>query len=120
MDSECTLNHLREEVASFRDARDWGQFHGVKRLAAAISIEASELQEIFLWDTDEQAEKRAAEEPGRSRAAEELSDVMIYCLSLANVLQLDVSEAIRRKLKSNDEKYPAEESRGNATKYTNL
>jgi NTP pyrophosphatase (non-canonical NTP hydrolase) len=117
-DGETTVLHLREGVAAFVRERDWEQFHNPKDLAAAIAIEAAELQELFLWQGPDQVEQTAASVTGRERITEELADVLILCLSLANRLEVDIAEAVERKMAANAAKYPAERVRGRADKYT--
>jgi NTP pyrophosphatase (non-canonical NTP hydrolase) len=112
VDATTSVGRLREDVRQFVHARDWGQFHTPKDLAMAISIEASELLEIFLWNRAEPPSQLADEH--RAAVADELADVMIYGLSLANVLELDLSEAILSKLKKDEVKYPADRFRGRA------
>ena len=109
MDSDATVGELRETVAKFVNERDWGKYHGPKDLAMALSIEAAELLELFLWDQDTGGPligELAA------RAKEELADVMIYCLSFANAQGWDLSEAVKEKVKKNEKKYPADKYRG--------
>lgn len=108
-DEQTTVGALREAVASFVDAREWHPFHSPKNLAMSIAIEAAELMERFQWLTNDQAWAAAAGDDG---VAEELADVLIYCLSLSNALDLDVTGAILAKLQVNEGRYPAEEFRG--------
>ena len=107
-DDETTVGALRAAVASFVDAREWRPFHSPKNLAMSIALEAAEVMERFQWLTNEQAWS-AAGEPG---VAEELADVLIYCLSLSNALDLDISTAVLAKLRVNEGRYPASEFRG--------
>ena len=111
------LSKLKEAVLAFRDARDWKQFHTLKNLAAGLSIEAGELQELLLWKTDEEAEQFAAAQ-GREALEEEVADCMIFILLLAESLEVDLSEAVLAKLRKNNEKYPADLARGRSDKYT--
>lgn len=108
---------LVAEAARFRDERDWAQFHTAKNLAAAIAIEAAELQEIFLWQRDESSR---LDTRLRRRVEEELADVLIHCANLALALDIDIGEALAAKFEANKAKYPVEKSRGNAAKYTDL
>ena len=110
---KCT--DLQELVAQFRDERDWAQFHKPKNLASAISIEAAELQEIFLWKTDEEIEQQ--KEELRSEVEQELSDVFAYVLLFADEYKIDLAEALKNKVKINSEKYPADKVKGSAKKY---
>jgi NTP pyrophosphatase (non-canonical NTP hydrolase) len=92
-------------VYRFNSDRDWQQFHTPKNLAASIAIEAAELLAHFQW-TDEPSSDQLP------RLVEELADVLIYCLSMANVLEVDLSQTVRQKLAHNNLKYPVEEYRG--------
>lgn len=104
-----------EALRAFRDARDWGQFHDPKNLAVALSVEAAELNEVFLWMTTE-----ASAEADLGRVKEELADVLAYALLLADTFKLDPEEIVLQKISKNEEKYPVEKSRGKSTKYTHL
>jgi dCTP diphosphatase len=104
-DARTTIQELRAAVQHFNDARDWHQFHTPKNVAASIVIEAAELLEHFQW-----ADGPAAEQ--LPQIAEELADVFIYCLVLADALDIDLSQAVRQKLARNDARYPVEEYRG--------
>jgi NTP pyrophosphatase (non-canonical NTP hydrolase) len=114
MDDRTTLADLRRRVAAFIAARNWEQFHTPKNLSASIAIEAAELVEHFQWLTDEQAEAAVQDEKKLAAVADEMADVVIYALSLANALGVDVSEAVLGKLERNEERFPAEEWRGRA------
>ena len=103
-----------DKVNQFRDERNWRQFHNEKDLALSITLEASELLEIFQWKT-------AAEGVENLDAIkDELADVLIYAYMLADNLNLDIDDIIERKLIKNNEKYPVEKSRNNNSKYTEL
>ncbi|HYY48449.1 MAG TPA: nucleotide pyrophosphohydrolase [Thermoplasmata archaeon] len=110
VDADTSVGQLRTRVAEFVRARAWESFHVPKDLAIALSIEASELLEVFLW----RDRGPPADWPGdvRQAVADELADVLIYGLSLANAVGLDLSEAISEKLVQNEAKYPAERFRG--------
>lgn len=108
-----TLTQLQTAVRDFRDARDWQQFHSPKNLSMSIAIEAAELMEHFQWLTTEQASHLAMHNAAARQAiGEELADVLIYCLSLADTLQFDVRGLITDKLAKNNTKYPAEKYHG--------
>jgi len=111
---------LMAEARRFRDARDWSQFHTPKNLAAAIAIEAAELQERFLWKTDAEIERDVQAGPKRDAVVEEVADVLLFALLLADRLGIDVGRAIADKLAANELKYPVALARGNARKYTEL
>jgi NTP pyrophosphatase (non-canonical NTP hydrolase) len=114
MDEHTTLADLRQRVAEFIAARDWEQFHTPKNLSASIAIEAAELVEHFQWLTDEQAEAAVQDGKKLAAVADEMADVVIYALSLANTLDVDVSEAVLGKLERNEHRFPADEWRGRA------
>jgi NTP pyrophosphatase (non-canonical NTP hydrolase) len=114
-DADTTLADLRRRVSDFVTARDWEQFHTPKNLSAAIAIEAAEMMERFQWLTDGQAAAAMQDdEAQRANVADELADVLIYCLSLANALELDVSTAIINKLQRNERRFPVNDWRGRA------
>lgn len=112
------LEELIPQIVAFRDARDWKQFHKANHLAAAIAIEASELQEHFLWKTPQEVEEKIADSAKRAAVAEELADVLMYSLLLAHELGVSPAEIVAKKLKLNESKYPVLKARGNAKKYT--
>ena len=113
-----TLDQLRDRLREFTAARDWDQFHSPKNLAMALSVEASELLEIFQWATE--AQSRAPDEKARAAIRDEIADVLIYLVRIADQLGIDPLAEARRKLADNERKYPVEKSRGNAKKYTEL
>ena len=111
-DAQTTVGALRQAVAGFVNDRDWQPFHTPKNLSMSIAIETAELMEHFQWLTTEEAQA-AVKDPGeRAAVADELADIVIYCLSLSNALGLDVSSAVLRKLETNEHRYPADEFRG--------
>lgn len=114
MDQGTTVADLRRYVATFVAERDWEQFHSPDNLSRAIAIEAAELMEHFLWLTERQASALVENEGKRGALVEELADVLIYALSLANALEIDVSEAVLSKLERNERRFPVEAWRGRA------
>jgi NTP pyrophosphatase (non-canonical NTP hydrolase) len=118
--SPTTVADLVAAVCRFRDARDWAQFHTPKNLAAATAIEAAELQERFLWQTDAEVDRDLADPAKLAGVAEELADVVMFAMLLADRLGIDLAEAIPAKLAANEQKYPVALARGNARKYTDL
>ena len=106
------IDKITEELRQFRDERDWAQFHNPKDLAIALSIEASELLELFLWKPAEQADS--------DKIKEELADVLAYALLLADKYGLDVAQIVQDKIAKNKVKYPVEKARGSAKKYNEL
>ena len=107
-----TWKTLQEALIKFRNERDWEQFHNPKDLALALSIEAAELNEIFLW--------KKAEEANPEKVKEELADVFAYAILLAEKYNIDINEIVLDKIKKNAEKYPVDKAKGTATKYTDL
>lgn len=109
------LDELKQRVRAFCAERDWDRFHNPKNLSMALSVEASELVELFQWLTEEQSAK--LDERQRSRVAEELADVLWFLVRLSDRLGIDLLEAAESKLAQNVKKYPADRVRGNAKKY---
>jgi NTP pyrophosphatase (non-canonical NTP hydrolase) len=107
-----TIQELTKKLILFRDERDWGQFHNPKDLAIALSIEASELLEAFLWKTSEDADPE--------KISEELADVFAYALLLADRCNLDVHKIVEEKILKNSLKYPVGLSKGSAKKYNEI
>ncbi|KAA8484038.1 NTP pyrophosphatase (non-canonical NTP hydrolase) [Arcticibacter tournemirensis] len=107
-----SVEQLLEKIRAFRDARDWQQFHNSKDLAVALSIEASELLELFLWKGNEDANPE--------KLKEELADVLMYALLIADKHGLDLEQIIEEKIRLNNAKYPVDKAKGNAKKYDEL
>ncbi len=112
------LEDLREQLRAFAAERDWDQFHSPKNLAMALSAESGELLEIFQWLTE--AQSRALSPEAQAAASEEIADVLLYLIRLADQLGIDPVAAARRKLVANAKKYPADKARGTSKKYTEL
>ncbi len=119
-DNKTNISKLRQLAQDFVDERDWNKYHNPKDLAISIAIEAAELMEIFQWRGQEEVEKISSDEDKLLRIKEELADVMILCLNMANTLDIELSKAIVEKIEKNKAKYPAELVRGNYRKYTEL
>lgn len=109
------IKEITDQIVAFRNERNWEQFHNPKDLAVALSIEAAELNELFLWKNLQQAG-----ETDREAIADELADVLVYAFFIAEKFGFDVKEIIGKKMKKNAAKYPVEKSRNLATKYTQL
>ena len=109
MDSKTTIDELKGLVAKFVKDRDWEKYHNPKDLATAISIEAAELLELFLWENQVPV---ALGGDLAADAREELADLVIYCLSFANAQGWDISDAVREKVLKNEKKYPVSRYRG--------
>ena len=113
-----TIQETTKQICVFRDERDWMQFHNPKDLATAISIEASELLEHFLWKTPAQVDRHVLEKNEAVR--EEIADIAIYIFELAHNLNIDLTKAIEEKLAKNAVKYPVAKAKGSIKKYTEL
>ena len=103
---------IMKEIVRFTEDGDWDQFHNGKDLALALSIEASELNEAFLW--------KKPEEVNIEKVKEELADIMNYAFLIAHKYDMDIKEIILNKLKRNGEKYPVNKAKGSAKKYNEL
>ncbi len=107
-----------EKLREFARKRDWEKFHSPKNLASALVVEAAELLEIFQWMKEE--ESRTPDERVLGEIREEIADIQIYLVRLCDVLGIDLSDAVKRKIEKNSEKYPVEKSRGNSKKYDEI
>ena len=112
------LSSLREKLRRFARERDWDQYHSPKNLAAALCVEAAELLEHFQWCTDN--ESKALPAGQLAEVQEEMADVLLYLVRLADKLDVDLFEAANNKIVSNAQKYPVDKARGNNRKYTDL
>lgn len=101
---------LQRRLRDFAQARAWGPFHTPKNLAMALVVEAAELVEIFQWQTPEQSQ--ALDEPTREHLGEEIADVLMYLMQIADQTGVDVGAAVERKLRLNAQKYPAPQTTG--------
>ena len=106
------INDITSALLKFRDDRDWSQFHNAKDLAIALSIESSELLQLFLW--------KSADDSDQERIKEELADVLAFALLIANKYDFDIKKIMLDKIKKNALNYPVNKAKGNAKKYTDL
>jgi NTP pyrophosphatase (non-canonical NTP hydrolase) len=104
------MEELIKRITTFRDDRDWKQFHTPENLAKSISIEAAELLEHFQW----------GQKYNQEDVEEELADVMTYCIQLADALDVNIIDIMHAKIDKNEEKYPVEKARGKSDKYDQL
>jgi len=114
MENNMTQETINQ-ILKFRDDRDWKQFHNPKDLAISISLEASELLEVFQWSGADTSSNNKIEE-----IKEELADVVNYCVLMADACGLDLDEIVQTKIEKNNEKYPVEKSKGKSDKYDKL
>ncbi|GAA3742264.1 nucleotide pyrophosphohydrolase [Flavobacterium ginsengisoli] len=108
-------NKIIKELIQFRNDRDWEQFHDSKNLALAISLEAAELNELFLWKKDNEVENI-----NKDRLKEEIADILSYTFLLAEKHNLDVFDIVSEKIEKNAQKYPVDKAKGTAKKYNEL
>jgi len=113
-----TIDELTAEIRAFRDARDWRQFHNPKELAVAITAEAGELLQHFVWQDPGQSERRMIER--RADIEDEIADVAILLFELADNSGIDLAAAMRAKLARNETRYPVAKARGSNAKYNEL
>ena len=118
MSQPDALTDLRDRLRLFAAERDWEQFHTPKNLAAAMTVEAAELLEHFQWLTAEQS--ASLDEPVRAEVADEMADVLLYLVRLADKLDVSLHDAALDKLVRNAAKYPVDKARGHARKYDKL
>ena len=112
------LETIQEKIPSWRHERDWKQFHDPKNLAEALSIEAGELLENFLWKTTEQSRDLSAEE--LQNVKEELADIFIFLTYLSEEYKIDLFKEVENKIAQNAAKYPVEKAKGSSKKYIEL
>jgi len=111
-DDEVTISYLKKIVDKFVSERDWEKFHTPKNLAESISIEAAELLELFQWRNDREIETFLENPKFVNEIEEELADILIYCISFANRLNIDISRAVLSKMEKNKRKYPIDLYKG--------
>lgn len=112
------LRDLRDQLRAFAAARDWNQFHSPRNLATALAVEAAELLEPFQWLSD--AQSRDLPPETRAAVQDELADVLLYLVRLADMLDVDLAAAAHSKIVRNGEKYPVDKARGSSRKYDAL
>ena len=111
-------DQLKLRIRQFADERDWQQYHSPKNLAMALIVEAAELVEHFQWLTEEQSQTLVPEK--LAQVGDELADIQIYLIRIADQLKVDLLEAVDKKIEKNAVKYPADKVRGSAKKYNEL
>jgi len=120
-DTRTTLQELKDKLAKFTAERDWEQFHDPKNLAEALTIEAGELMEHFLWkEKKDIAKLLKTDKAYREEVSDELADVFGYVLHMSEMTGIDLSDAIHAKYEKNERKYPVAKAKGRAVKYTKL
>ena len=114
------LDMIKQQLLAFRDERDWKQFHTLKNLIISLNLESAELLELTQWKTDAQLDALKSDPQFQEALRDECADVLLYLLLIAEEGGIDLLEAARAKIGKNAAKYPAEQSRGSAAKYTEL
>lgn len=109
------LQELQQRLKNFAIERDWEQFHSPKNLTMALMVEASELAEHFQWLTQKQSQELAADK--LEEVSMEMADIFIYLMRLTEQLGVDLLDAVERKIKINEQRYPADKVRGSSKKY---
>jgi NTP pyrophosphatase (non-canonical NTP hydrolase) len=117
-ESHDSISELTQRICAFRDARDWAQFHSPKDLAVALTAEAGELLQHFVWQTPEQSLERVSSR--RDEIAGEMADVAILLMEFAEVTGISLGEAVAAKLARNEQRYPVEKARGSNKKHNEL
>ena len=112
------INDLTKRIIAFRNARDWKQFHNPKDVALSLVLEATEVMEHFQWKSKREMKKYVIEK--KSEIGEELADVLWWVLLMSYDLKIDVLNALEKKIKKNEDKYPVEKAKGKHTKYNKL
>ena len=111
------LKKLNDEIEQFVKDRDWDQFHSVKNLSMALSVECSEFLEIFQWLTEDQSNQITNDPELLLKAQDELADIFLYLMRILSKTNIDLETVVRNKMRKNAEKYPVELSKGNSKKY---
>ncbi|MFH0748972.1 MAG: nucleotide pyrophosphohydrolase [Candidatus Bathyarchaeota archaeon] len=120
LDETITIEKLKKLVLSFRDERNWKKYHNPQDLAISLSVEAAELLELFQWKNNEEIKDFLKNSESYQKVCDELADIIIYSLDLADIIDADVSEIVQKKLETNAKKYPVEKAKGSAKKYSEL
>ena len=110
------LDELQQHLRKFAQDRDWDQFHSPKNLTMALSVEVAELVEHFQWLTEEQSQQ--LDDKTLAEVADEIADVQVYLIRLADKLGVDILASVDEKIKKNEAKYPADKVKGSSKKYT--
>ena len=118
--STLDLKKINKKLDEFVLERDWEKFHSVKNLSMALSVEASELAEIFQWLSQEESNEAGCNPDLRKKLQEEIADVFIYLCRIAKKTDIDLEEAVFSKIEINEKKYPINKSKGSSRKYNEL
>lgn len=111
------LEKLNQDILTFVQEREWEQFHSVKNLSMALSVEASELMEIFQWMSEDSSNAIKSDSKNLAKLEDEVADVFVYLMRILHKTDIDLEQVVRRKMKKNADKYPVDLARGNSKKY---
>lgn len=114
------LQKLNQDIEHFVSEREWDQFHSVKNLSMALSVESSELLEIFQWMSEEDSNHIKNNSQVMGKIEDEVADIFVYLLRIISKTDIDLEQVVRNKMSKNAQKYPVEKSRGNSKKYNEL
>lgn len=114
------LQKLNQDIEHFVSEREWDQFHSVKNLSMALSVESSELLEIFQWMSEEDSNHIKNNSQVMGKIEDEVADIFVYLLRIISKTDIDLEQVVRNKMRKNAQKYPVEKSRGNSKKYNEL
>lgn len=120
MDKETKINDFKEKIKEFCEARDWNQFHDAKELSIGLMLEASELLEHFRWKSKDEVEEVMKNLDKKKNIEEEMADIMYYLIRIAQVYDIDLSDALNRKIEINEKNYPIEKFKGSNKKYNEI
>ena len=120
MAHDVPTDELQRRLREFASSRDWDQFHTPKNLAMALAGEIGELLELFQWLTPEESFQVGSDPLNQTRVASELADILIYSLRIADVLGIDLADAVSAKIDLNETRYPIEQARGSSRKYSDM
>ncbi|WP_455278149.1 nucleotide pyrophosphohydrolase [[Eubacterium] cellulosolvens] len=115
-DNICTFQQMKETIKNFVIERDWIKYHTPRNLAESICIESAELLEIFQWSLKDNHKKKNSNIFQNSNIKDELADIFIYCISLSNTLEIDITQTILKKIGKNKKRYPIEKFKGSLAK----
>jgi len=119
-DQETKIHELKEKIKDFCDKRDWDQFHNAKDVAVALIIESAELLEHFRYKSEKEVEELFKNPEKREHIEEEMADILFPLLRLAQKYNVDLSEALEKKMEKNAKKYPVDKAKGSNKKYNEL
>lgn len=114
------IEKINAEVTKFISDRDWDQFHSIKNLSMALSVETSELVEIFQWLKESDSNEVSSNPKLKTKVEEEIADIFIYLMRIAIKSGVDIEESVLKKIRKNSEKYPVEKAKGSSQKYTDF